>query len=130
MKIGNEIVFDKRENYEIVRYNYYFSSKEEMENFKLGKDERLIGHSYTGDIFYPCYIQVETTREIKSKHIYDVDEYASFIKNLQKTQYSFGYTSEWYNNWVDYVNKMPYDEACALIELLNEFYVAGKENVW
>ena len=131
MKKGTESVIRKEENFEVIRYNYYFESKEEMERFKLKKDEKLIMRSfYTEYINYPCMMQVEAIRAIKSKHIYDVDEYAPFIKNLQKTQYSFGYTSEWYNNWVDYVNKMPYDEACALIELLNEFYVAGKENVW
>ena len=131
MRKGMELIIRKEENFEVARYNYYFESEEEMKQFKLKKDEKLVARVfYTGDEYYPCMIQVEATRAIKVKHIYDADEYAPFIKNLQKTQYNFGYNSEWYNNWIDYVNKMPYDEACALIELLNEFYVAGKENVW
>ena len=131
MKKSNESVIHKEENFEIVRYNYYFESEKEMEQFKLKKDEKLVARVfYTGNEDYPCMIQVETIRAIKVKHIYDADEYAPFIKNLQKTQYNFEYNNEWYNNWIDYVNKMPYDEARALIELLNEFYVAGKENVW
>ena len=131
MKKSKELVIRKEENFEVARYNYYFESKKEMEQFKLKKDEKLVARVfYTGDEDYPCMIQVETIRAIETKHIYDADEYAPFIKNLQKTQYSFGYNSEWYNNWIDYINKMPYDEACALIELLNEFYVAGKENIW
>ena len=55
---------------------------------------------------------------------------SQIVKNLQKTQYNFGYTSEWYNKWIDYVSKLPYNEALELVELLNEFYIAGKENVW
>lgn len=62
--------------------------------------------------------------------IYDADEYAPFVKNLQKTQYNFGHTGEWYNKWIDYVSKLPYNEALELIGVLNEFYIAGKENVW
>jgi len=128
MKIGKEMVFGKRENYEIVRYNYYFSSRKEMENFKLHENERLIGRSYyTGDQMYPCYIQVEAIRAIKSKHIYDSESYGAFIKNLQLVQKNFNYSNEWYNNWIDYVNKIGYDEAESLIELLNDFYVSG---VW
>ena len=131
MKKGNESVIHKEKNFEIVRYNYYFESEKEMEQFKLKKDEKLVARVfYTGNESYPCVIQVEVIRAIKVSHIYDADEYAPFIKNLQKTQYNFGYNNEWYNNWIDYINKMPYNEACALIELLNEFYVAGKENVW
>ena len=131
MKKSKELVINKEENFEVVRYNYYFESKKEMEQFKLKKDEKLVARVfYTGDEDYSCMIQVETIRTIETKHIYDADEYAPFIKNLQRTQYSFGYNSEWYNNWIDYINKMPYDEACTLIELLNEFYVAGKENIW
>ena len=131
MKKGNESIVQKEENFEVVRYNYYFESEKEMEQFKLKKGEKLLARVfYTGYESYPYMIQVEVIRAIKVSHIYDADEYAPFIKNLQKTQYSFGYTSEWYNNWIDYVNRIPYDEACALIELLNEFYVAGKENVW
>ena len=131
MKKGNELVIRKEENFEVVRYNYYFEGEKEMNQFVLNSNEKLIRYSFwTGDEFYPCAIQVEVIRNIETKHIYNADEYAPFIKNLQRTQYSFGYNSEWYNNWIDYINKIPYDEACALIELLNEFYVAGKENVW
>ena len=128
MKKGIELVIHK-ENYDIVRYNYYFLNKEEMENFKLKENERFIGDFVCADESFPYAKYVEVIRPIETKHIYDVDEYAPFIKNLQRTQYNFGYSSEWYNNWVDYVNKIPYDEACALIELLNEFYVAGMEKV-
>jgi len=131
VKIGKEMVFDKRENYEIVRYNYYFSSKKEMGNFKLRENERLIGRSYyTGDQMYPCYIQVEAIRAIKSKHIYDSESYGAFIKNLQLVQKNFNYSNEWYNNWIDYVNKIGYDEAESLIELLNDFYISGTESNW
>lgn len=131
MRKSKELVIRKEENFEVVRYNYYFEGEKEMNQFVLNKNEKLIMHSFwTGDEFYPCMIQVEIIRNIETKHIYDVDEYAPFIKNLQRTQYNFGYSNEWYNNWIDYINKIPYDEACALIELLNEFYVAGKENIW
>lgn len=131
MKIGKEMIFDKRKNYVIVRYNYYFSNRKELENFKLRKGERLIARSfYTGDQMYPCMIQVEATRVIKSKHIYDSENYKAFIKNLQLVQKNFNYSNEWYNNWIDYVNKIGYDEAESLIELLNDFYVSGMESNW
>ena len=130
MKKGNESVIRKEENYEIVRYKYYFLTKTEMNDYKLEKNEKLIGQFFYEKEIYAYSMLVETIRTIKVSHIYDADEYAPFIKNLQKTQYNFGYNSEWYNNWINYINKMPYDEACALIELLNEFYVAGKENIW
>jgi len=127
---GKESVIRKEENYEVIQYKYYFLTKIEMEDYKLKKNEKLIGQFFNEKEPYTCSLLIETIRTIETKHIYDADEYAPFIKNLQKTQYSFSYNSEWYNNWIDYVNKMPYDEACALIELLNEFYVAGKENIW
>ena len=131
MKKSLELVIRKKENFEVVRYIYYFEGEKEMNQFVLNSNEKLIMRSFcTGDEFYPCMIQVEITRNVETKHIYDADEYAPFIKNLQKTQYNFSYNSEWYNNWINYINKIPYDEACALIELLNEFYVAGKENIW
>jgi hypothetical protein len=127
---GKESIIRKEENYKVVQYKYYFLTKIEMEDYKLKKNEKLIGRIFNEKEPYTYSILIETIRTIETKHIYDADEYAPFIKNLQKTQYSFSYNSEWYNNWIDYVNKMPYDEACALIELLNEFYVAGKENIW
>ena len=130
MRKSKEIIIRKEENYEIVQYKYYFLTKIEMEDYKLKKNEKLIGRIFNEKEPYTCSLLIETIRTIETKHIYDADEYAPFIKNLQRTQYSFGYNSEWYNNWIDYVNKIPYDEACALIELLNEFYVAGKENIW
>ena len=130
MRKGKEFIVRKEENYEVIQYKYYFLTKIEMEDYKLKKNEKLLARFFYEEEPYSYAILIETTRAIETKHIYDADEYAPFIKNLQKTQYSFGYNSEWYNNWIDYVNKMPYDEACALIELLNEFYVAGKENVW
>lgn len=131
MKKGKELIIRKEENFEVVRYNYYFKSKEEMEQFVLNSNEKLIERIlFNPNGLYACSMQVEVVRSIETKHIYDADEYAPFIKNLQKTQYNFGYNSEWYNNWINYINKIPYDEACTLIELLNEFYVAGKENVW
>lgn len=131
MKKGIELVIRKEENFEVVRYNYYFESKEEMERFKLKKDEKLVGRVfYTKDEFYPCVIQVEVTRAIKPKHIYDSESYKAFIKNLQLVQKNFNYSNEWYNNWIDYVNKIDYDKAESLIELLNDFYVSGMESNW
>lgn len=129
MKIGKETVIRRKENFEVIQYSYYFESKEEIRDFQLMKDEQLIECSATQDEFYPYKMVVQTIRSIRAKQIYDMDEYKAFIKNLQRTQYSFGYNNEWYNNWIDYINKIPYNEACALIELLNEFYVAGKENI-
>lgn len=133
MKKGTESVIRKEENFEVIRYNYYFESKEEMECFKLKKDEKLIMRSrsfYTEYINYPCMIQVEVIRTIKSKHIYDSESYQAFIKNLQLVQKNFNYSNEWYNNWIDYINKIGYDEAESLIELLNDFYVGGMESNW
>ena len=131
MKIGKESVIQREENFEVIRYNYYFESKEEMERFKLKKDEKLVARVfYTGNESYPCMIQVEIIRAIKSKHIYDSENYGVFIKNLQLAQKNFNYSNEWYNNWIDYVNKIGYDEAESLIELLNDFYVSGMESNW
>ena len=131
MKKGTESVIRKEENFEVIRYNYYFESKEEMERFKLKKDEKLIMRSfYTEYINYPCMMQVEVIRAIKSKHIYNSESYGAFIKNLQLVQKNFNYSNEWYNNWIDYVNKIGYDEAESLIELLNDFYVSGMESNW
>ena len=131
MKKGTESVIRKEENFEVIRYNYYFESKEEMERFKLKKDEKLIMRSfYTKYINYPCMTQVEVIRAIKSKHIYDSENYQAFIKNLQLVQKNFNYNNEWYNNWIDYVNKIDYDKAESLIELLNDFYVSGMESNW
>lgn len=130
MRKGKEFVVRKEENYEIVQYKYYFLTKTEMKDYKLKKNEKLLARIFMENEPYTCSILIETIRTIETKHIYDIEEYAPFIKNLQKTQYNFGYSSEWYNNWINYINKMSYDEACALIELLNEFYVAGKEIVW
>ena len=62
--------------------------------------------------------------------IYDEDEYKAFIKNLQNTQYNFYHNDKWYNKWIDYVSKKSYEDAKELVELLNEFYVTGKESVW
>lgn len=130
MRKGKEFIVRKEEDYEIVQYKYYFLTRTEMEDYKLKKNEKLLARFFMENEPYTCSMLIETIRIIETKHIYDVDEYAPFIKNLQRTQYNFGYNSEWYNNWINYINKMPYDEARALIELLNEFYVAGKENVW
>ena len=130
MKKGKEFIVRKEENYEVIQYKYYFLTKTEMNDYKLKKNEKLLASSFYEEEPYTCCMLIEAIRMIETKHIYDANEYAPFIKNLQKTQYNFSYNSEWYNNWINYINKMPYDEACALIELLNEFYVAGKENVW
>jgi len=132
VKIGKETIIQREENFEIVRYNYYFESKEEMERFKLKKDEKLVVRSfYTGNESYPCMIQVEKViRVIKSKHIYNSESYQAFIKNLQLVQKNFNYSNEWYNNWIGYVNKIDYDKAESLIELLNDFYVSGMESTW
>lgn len=131
MKIGKETIIQREENFEVVRYNYYFESKEEMERFKLKKNEKLVARIfYTGNESYPCMIQVEVFRAAKLKHIYDSESYGAFIKNLQLVQKNFNYSNEWYNNWIDYVNKIGYDEAESLIELLNDFYVSGMESNW
>lgn len=131
MKISKETVIHREEDFEVVCYSYYFKSKEEMEHFKLKKDEKLVARIfYTGNESYPCMIQVEIIRAIKSKHIYDSENYKVFIKNLQLVQKNFNYSNEWYNNWIDYVNKIGYDEAESLIELLNDFYVSGMESNW
>jgi len=132
VKIGKETIIQREENFEVIRYNYYFESKEEMERFKLKTDEKLIMRSfYTGDETYPCMIQVEKViRIIKSKHIYDSENYGVFLKNLRLVQKNFNYSNEWYNNWIDYVNKIDYDEAESLIELLNDIYVSGMESNW
>ena len=132
MKIGKETVIHREEDFEVIRYNYYFESKEEMERFKLKKDEKLVARVfYTGNESYPCMIQVEKViRIIKLKHIYDSESYGAFIKNLQLVQKNFNYSNEWYNNWIDYVNKIDYNKAESLIELLNDFYVSGMESTW
>jgi len=131
VKKGTESVIRKEENFEVIRYNYYFESKEEMERFKLKKDEKLIMCSfYTEYINYPCMTQVEVIRAIKSKHIYNSESYQAFIKNLQLVQKNFNYSNEWYNYWIDYINKKPYQEAKYLIELLNDFSISGMESNW
>lgn len=130
MRKGNEsIIRNEEENYEIVHYKYYFLTKTEMKDYKLKDNEKFLAGFVNANETYAYSMLIETIRAIEVNHIYDTDEYKVFIKNLQRTQYSFGYNSEWYNNWINYVNKMPYDKARVLIKLLNEFYIAGKENI-
>lgn len=62
-----------------------------------------------------------------NKIIFDNEEYAPFVKNLQRTQYCFGYSSEWYNNWIDWIASLPYNEAASIINLINEVYITGLE---
>lgn len=62
-----------------------------------------------------------------NKCIFDNEEYPAFVKNLQRTQYCFGYSGEWYNNWIDWIADLPYDEAASIINLINEVYITGVE---
>lgn len=127
MRKSQEVLIGEYGNVQVFNYTYYFDSKEEASNYQLGEDERILECYYVDGILA---MRVEDIRVCKKKSIYEASEYASFIKNLQKTQYSFHHPSEWYNDWIDYVNKMPYDKALSLIELLNEFYITGKETNW
>ena len=127
MRKSQEVLVGEYSNVQVFNYTYYFNSKEEASNYQLGKDERILELYCVDGIFT---IKVEDARTYKKKSIHEADEYASFIKNLQKVQYSFHHPSEWYNSWIDYVNKMPYDKALSLIELLNKFYITGKETNW
>lgn len=132
MEKSQEHIVRQDNNYQIVRYTYYFKTDEECVNYQLKDTEHLLNIYYLMDETseFKLGMNVEEVRVIQSKYIYDADEYKPFIKNLQKTQYNFGYDSEWYNKWIYYIGKLPYNEALSLIELLNEFYITGKENVW
>lgn len=127
MRKSQEVLVGEYGNVQVFNYTYYFDSTEEASNYQLGEDERILEIYCVDGIFA---IKVEDVRVCKRKNICEADEYAPFIKNLQKVQYSFHHPSEWYNSWIDYVNKMPYDKALPLIELLNEFYITGKETNW
>lgn len=127
MKKSQEVLVGEYGNVQVFNYTYYFDSKEEASNYQLGEDERILERYCIDGIFA---IKVEDVRACKKKNICEASEYASFIKNLQRAQYNFNYSNEWYNNWINYINKMSYDKALSLIELLNEFYIAGKESIW
>lgn len=128
MKKSQEFLVGEYGHVQVFNYTYYFNNKEEFENYQLEENERILEWRYTPDGIIA--MNVEDVRVCKRKSVCEASEYEPFIKNLQKTQYNFNHNNEWYNNWIDYINKKPYDEACSLIELMNEFYVAGKENVW
>lgn len=127
MRKSQEVLVGEYDHIQVFNYTYYFDSKEEAFNFQLGEDERILERYYTDGIFA---IKVEDVRACKRKNICEAADYMPFIKNLQKVQYSFHHPSEWYNSWIDYVNKMSYNKALPLIELLNEFYITGKETNW
>lgn len=57
--------------------------------------------------------------------IFEHEDYRGFVYNLQNVQRKFGYSTEWYNNVIDWIAAKPYDEAAYIIELLNDFYIAG-----
>ena len=42
MKKSQEFIVKEWETFQIVRYTYYFKSKEECANYQLRKDERLL----------------------------------------------------------------------------------------
>lgn len=130
MRKGMELVIHKEKNYKIVHYKYYFLTEIEMKDYKLKENEKLLGYFSNEKEPYTYSMLIETVRAIKVKHIYNSESYKAFIKNLQLVQKNFNYSNEWYNNWIDYVNKIGYDEAESLIELLNDFYVSGMESTW
>ena len=127
MEKSKEHIVYQDNNCQVVSYTYYFKTMDECNSYILGKDEQLLNVYRLMDenSSFKVGVNIKKIRAIQDNKIYDFEEYAAFIKNLQNTQRNFGYSNEWYNNWIDYVNKIPYDEACSLIELLNEFYVAG-----
>ena len=55
-----------------------------------------------------------------------IEDYDVFIHNLQTTQYYFFNDNNWYNAVIDYILSKPREEAKFLIDLLNDFYCAGK----
>lgn len=131
MEKSQEFIVKEYETFQIVHYTYYFKDKEEYASYKLQNNETMLSVSWIQDSTdYNIMMNVEATRSIQSKCIYDEDEYKAFIKNLQKTQYHFFHNDKWYNKWIDYVSKKSYEDAKELVELLNEFYVTGKESVW
>lgn len=131
MKKSQEFIVKECETFQIVHYNYYFKDKKEYANYKLQDNETMLSVSWVQDSTdYTIMMNVEAIRQIQSKHIYDEDEYKVFIKNLQKTQYNFCHNDKWYNKWIDYISKKLYGEVKELVELLNEFYITGKESAW
>lgn len=55
-----------------------------------------------------------------------IEDYDVFTHNLQSTQYYFYNDNDWYNEVIDYILGKPREEAKFLIDLLNDFYCAGK----
>lgn len=132
MKKSKEHIVYQDNNYQVVFYTYYFKTMEECNSYILKDDEQLL---YVYKLMdensdFKIGVNIKKIRIIQDNKIYNFEEYAAFVKNLQNTQHNFGYSNEWYNNWIDYVNKIPYDEAIKFIELLNDFYITGKEGVW
>ena len=131
MEKSQEFIVREYETFQVIHYNYYFKDKEEYANYKLQDNETILSSSWIQDSTnYTIMVNVEEIRLIQSKCIYDENVYKAFIKNLQETQYTFCHNNEWYNKWIDYMSKKSYEDAKELVELLNEFYITGKERIW
>lgn len=128
MRKSQEYLVGEYDHIQVFNYTYYFENKDEFMNYEFEENERILESHLTDEALIA--VKVEDIRIGKRKSICEANEYAPFIKNLQKVLYSFHHPNEWYNSWIDYVNKMPYNKALPLIELLNEFYITGKENDW
>ena len=130
MKKSQEFIVKEGETFQVVHYTYYFKDKEEYASYKLQNNETILSAlCIQNSANYSIIVNVEATRSVQGKCIYNEDKYKVFIKNLQKTQYNFCHNDKWYNKWINYVSKKSYGDAKELVELLNEFYVTGKEGV-
>ena len=87
MKKGKEYIVSQYDNYQVVKYNYYFENREECENYQVKDNEqvidvKLIAENYSN---FKWVMAVQEVRTIQNNGRFNMTTWKELNKNVTTT---------------------------------------------